>query len=156
VATRWEHINFAKSVIFNPRVKAQDTDGWVPLSERLKQALKARYRGQKQGWVFPSKRSATGHICANVSREFSHVRQEHGLPKELVPYSARHTFGTTMLEMTGDPVFVGKLMGHKNTRYLHPSLLKAKQLIDRRNEQAAETLRHTGAFSEVAEQGVSA
>lgn len=63
-----------------------------------------------------------------------------------------------MLEMTGDRVFVGKLIGHKNplttTRYLHPSLLK--QLIDRRNEQAAETLRHTGAFSEVAEQGVSA
>jgi len=40
-----------------------------------------------------------------------------------------------------------------------PTLLRAKQLIDRRNEQAAETLRHTlchnGAFSEVAEPGVS-
>jgi len=52
-----------------------------------------------------------------------------------------------MLDMTGDVVFVGKLMGHKNplttTRYLHPSLHKAKELIDRRNEEAQETLRHT-------------
>jgi len=45
------------------------------------------------------------------------------------------------------------VMGHKNplttTRYLHPSLHKAKELIDRRNEQAQETLRHTEEIEEV-------
>jgi hypothetical protein len=55
-------------------------------------------------------------------------------------------------------------MEHKNplttSRYLHPELYKAKELIDRRNQQAAEilrhSLRHSGAFSGVAETGVSA
>ncbi len=164
VALRWEHINFAKSVIFNPRVKAEDTDGWVPMSERLKQALKARHRSQKQGWVFPSKRSATGHVCPeNLARAFRQLREKFGLAKELVPYSARHTFGTAMLEMTGNVVLVGKLLGHKNplttTRYLHPELLKAKQLIDRRNEEAEvlrHSLRHSGPNSGSGETRVSA
>jgi integrase len=146
VALRWEHINFDKSIIFNPRVKAEDTDGWVPLSERLKEALLARNRGQKHGWVFHSKRSSTGHLCLNVSRPLASARNSGGLSADLVPYSARHTFGTAMLEMTGDVVFVGKLMGHKNplttTRYLHPSLHRAKELIDRRNREAEEFLRH--------------
>lgn len=158
VAVRWEHIDFDKNVIFNPRVKAEDTDGWVPLSERLKAALKARHQGQTQGWVFPSKRSATGHLCPNVSRPFAQMRKKCGISKNLVPYSARHSFATAMLEMTGDVVFVGKLIGHRNplttTRYLHPSLHKAKQLVDRRNQQAEESLRHiprhSGQISEIA------
>ena len=58
--------------------------------------------------------------------------------------------------MTGDVVFVGKLMGHKKSADHYsrptPSLHKAKKLIDRRNEEAAEslshTLRHTAEISE--------
>ena len=88
------------------------------------------------------------------------MRRDCGLSASLVPYSARHTFATAMLEMTGDVVFVGKLIGHKNplttTRYLHPSVHKAKELIDRRNQQAEEILRHIPRHSEqnpVAERG---
>jgi integrase len=158
VAVRWEQIDFERDIIFNPRVKAEDTEGWVPLSERLKKALKSRYHGQTEGWVFPSKRSKTGHLCPNLSRPFAKMRRDCGLSAKLVPYSARHTFATAMLEMTGDVVFVGKLIGHKNplttSRYLHPSMRKAKGLIDRRNQQSEENLRHnprhSGQISEVA------
>lgn len=146
VAVRWEHIDFDRDIIFNPRVKAEDTEGWVPLSQRLKNALKARHHGQTQGWVFPSKRSKTGHLCPNLSRPFAKMRRDSGMSAKLVPYSARHTFATAMLEMTGDVVFVGKLIGHKNplttARYLHPSMRKAKGLIDRRNQESEENLRH--------------
>jgi integrase len=146
VAVRWEHVDFDRDIIFNPRVKAEDTEGWVPLSQRLKNALKARHHGQKQGWVFPSKRSETGHLCPNISRPFAKMRRDSGMSAKLVPYSARHTFATAMLEMTGDVVFVGKLIGHKNplttARYLHPSMRKAKGLIDRRNQESEENLRH--------------
>lgn len=146
VAVRWEHIDFDRDIIFNPRVKAEDTEGWVPLSERLKKALKAHHHGQTQGWVFPSKRSKTGHLCPNISRPFAKMRRDSCMSAKLVPYSARHTFATAMLEMTGDVVFVGKLIGHKNplttARYLHPSMRKAKGLIDRRNQQSEENLRH--------------
>lgn len=76
-------------------------------------ALQARPRRQKQGWVFASKRSATGHLCPNVSRPFAKMRKETGISDRLVPYSARHTFVTAMLEMTGDIAFVGRLLGHK-------------------------------------------
>ena len=63
-----------------------------------------------------------------------------------------------MMEMTGDVVFVGKLIAHKNpltaTRYIHPSVHKAKELIDRRNQQSEENLRHnprpSGQIEEVA------
>ncbi len=132
VSARWEYIDFAKCVIFNPRVKAEDTDGRVPLSERLKHALKARHRGQKHSWVFPSKRSATGHLCPNVSRAFAKMRKDTGISDRLVPYSARHTFGTAMLEMTGDVVFVGKLMGHKKSadHYSLPTPLAQGQEVD--------------------------
>ena len=130
----------------NVRVRGQEK------AEGSRRALQKRYHGQKQDWGFPSKRSASGHLCPNVSRPFAKMRKELGVSERLVPYSARHTFGTAMLEMTGDVVFVGKLMGHKNplktTRYLHPSLHKAKELIDRRNEQAEEVLRHTSRHTE--------
>lgn len=165
VACRWEHIDFDRGLIFNPRVKAPDTDGWVPLSERLKAALQARHKGQTEGWVFPSRQSKTGHLWPNLSRPFAKVREACGLSRRLVPYSARHTFGTAMLEMTGDVVFVGKLMGHRNPlttqRYLHPSLHRAKELIDRRNRQAAEalaqrhSLRHNEGSSVLSEGGAT-
>lgn len=69
---------------------------------------------------------------------------------KLVPYSARHTFATAMIDMTGDVAFVGKLLGHKNPlttlRYLHPSMHKAKGLIDRRNKESEENYVTMGKF----------
>jgi integrase len=146
VALRWEHVNFENQHIYNPRVKAQDTDGWIPMSDRLKVALLERSKDKKSEWAFPSKTAKTGHLWPNVSRPFSKMRQEKKLPKELTPYAARHTFGTDMLALSGDIVFVGKLMGHRNVtttaRYMHPSIGKAKELLNQRNAARAESLRH--------------
>jgi len=146
VALRWEHVNFENQHIYNPRVKAQDTDGWIPMSDRLKVALLVRSKDKKSEWAFPSKTSKSGHLWPNVSRPFSKMRREKKLPKELTPYAARHTFGTDMLALSGDIVFVGKLMGHRNVnttaRYMHPSIGKAKELLNQRNAARAESLRH--------------
>lgn len=146
VAVRWQDVNFENQTIYNPRVKAQDSDGWVPMSDRLKSSLLARCNGQTSGWVFPSARSGTGHLCPNVSRAFAKMRREEGLPEDLTPYAAHHTFGTDMLALSGDLVFVGKLMGHRNVsttaRYMHPSIAKAKELVNARNETRLATLRH--------------
>lgn len=146
VAMRWQDANFENQTIYNSRVKAQDSDGWVPMSDRLKASLIERCNGQTSGWVFPSKRSATGHICPNVCRAFAKVRREKNLPEDLTPYAARHTFGTDMLALSGDIVFVGKLMGHRNVsttaRYMHPSIAKAKELVNARNKTRLESLRH--------------
>ncbi len=147
VSLRWQHVNFENQHIYNPRVKAQDTDGWIPMSDRLKEVLLERSKTkEKSEWVFPSKTSKSGHLWPNVSRPFSKMREEKELPAELTPYAARHTFGTDMLAMSGDIVFVGKLMGHRNVnttaRYMHPSIGKAKDLLNKRNAERAESLRH--------------
>jgi integrase len=97
VGLRWEHVNFADQHIYNPRVKAQDTDGWIPMSDRLKVALLERWKDKKSEWVFPSKTAKSGHLWPNVSRPFSKMRRERKLPKELTPYAA-HTGENQALE----------------------------------------------------------
>lgn len=144
VAIRWEDIDWEKHTIYNERVKADDTEGWVPMSDRLKVALLTRLQTREGSppspWVFPATRktSKSGHISPNVSRSFSKVRREKKLPASLTPYSARHTYGTDMMALTGNIAFVGKLLGHRSlsttARYLHPDVSAAKALIDRRNQ----------------------
>lgn len=108
VALRWQHVNFENLHIYNQRVKAEDSDGWIPMSERLKKALLERFQNKKSEWVFPSKTSAAGHIWPNVSRPFAKMRREKKLPAELTPYAARHTFGTDMLALSGDILFLSE------------------------------------------------
>ena len=47
-----------------------------------------------------------------------------GIPKDLVLYSARHTFGTDLLERTGNIKLVQEALGHESVtttqRYVHP------------------------------------
>jgi Phage integrase family len=59
---RWENIHWDKRLIFNPRGKSRRSRRYVPLTERMKLALLARKSRNNEGWVFPSKRSHSGHI----------------------------------------------------------------------------------------------
>jgi site-specific recombinase XerD len=70
------------------------------------------------------------------------------LPKDLVLYSARHTFATDMLDRTGNLALVQKMLGHESIlttqRYLHPELKDVAQLVNQRNaDNADENLRHS-------------
>ena len=83
----------------------------MPLSPRVIRALKARCKEQKQGWVFPSKRARCGHVTT-VSKAFQKARAKANLPEDLVPYCARHGFGTEMYRATKNLFAVMNVMGH--------------------------------------------
>jgi integrase len=62
-----------------------------------------------------------------------------------VLYSARHTFGTIVLEETKNPAVTMKAMGHGSARmmmrYQHPEYVEAvREAINRRNEAAGNSV----------------
>jgi integrase len=134
---RIEDIHWDERWIFNRCGKTKNSKRYLPISDRMLPLLQARAQSKKEGWVFPSK-SKCGHL-PTVSKMFARARELAGLPKTVVLYSARHTFGTTVLEETHNPAVTMKAMGHGSARmmmrYQHPEYVEAVRLaINRRNE----------------------
>jgi site-specific recombinase XerD len=69
------------------------------------------------------------------------------LPDSLVLYSARHSFATDLLDRTGNLILVQKVLGHESShttgRYVHPQLKGIAEVVNQRNTEHAEVLRHT-------------
>jgi integrase len=123
--TRIEHIDWMNKFIFVPNSKTPSGRRRVPISDRVLALLGSRCAGRNEGWVFPSKRSRSGHLTT-VGKLFRQARDKAGLPKDLVLYCGRHDYGTRVLRETGNLAAVMKTMGHKDVRtamrYQHPEL----------------------------------
>jgi site-specific recombinase XerD len=85
-----------------------------------------------------------------VAKAFEQAREAAKLPKEIVLYSARHTFATKVMGATGDLSLVMRALGHSSAQtamiYQHPSLERVRDVVN--EGYAAETLsrhnsRHT-------------
>jgi integrase len=138
-----ENVLWDKNLIFNPDGKTAKARRYVPLSDRLRSILRNRVNGRTSGWVFPSPRKKGSPISYYmVAKGMKVVRDKLSLPKDLVLYSARHTFATDMLERTGNVAMVQKMMGHESItttqRYLHPELKDVAQLVNERNAGRAQ------------------
>ena len=122
---RIENINWDRRTIFVPDSKTVNGVREVPLSDRVLSLLRVRCGSRKEGWVFPSKRSASGHLTT-MARRFREARAKAGLPKSLVLYCGRHDFGTRVLKKTGNLKLVMQTMGHVDVKtamkYQHPEL----------------------------------
>ena len=98
----------------------------MPISPRVRQALLARYSEQKEGWIFPPKRAGDGHLTT-VAKPFEKVREEAGLPNDLVLHRARHGFGTEMYRETKNFFAVMNVMGHttvnRTMKYQHQNIV---------------------------------
>ncbi|HEX7962369.1 MAG TPA: tyrosine-type recombinase/integrase, partial [Terriglobales bacterium] len=96
----------------------------------------SRFAGQKSGWIFPSKKSSSGHL-STVAKQFRQARTSAGIPDSIVLYSARHTYGTEALEQTGNMPAVLRSMGHSDPRsmirYQHPGIDALRIAVNRRN-----------------------
>ena len=129
---RWEDIKWDSEMIFIPRGKTKRSRRSVPMSERVVEALLIRRNSQTEGWVFPSD-SVTGHITT-VAKAFADARATAGLSKDIVLYSARHTFATKVMGSTGDLSLVMRALGHSNAQtamiYQHPSLETIRTVVN--------------------------
>jgi site-specific recombinase XerD len=130
---RIENLNWENRVIFVPDSKTPDGRRLVPMSLRTCEILRKRCGTRSDGWVFPSKRSASGHL-RSICNLFRRARTEAGLPKELVLYCARHDYGTRILTRTGNLAAVMKTMGHRDVKtamhYQHPELKIVRAALD--------------------------
>jgi integrase len=136
---RWENIHWEQGLIFNPRGKSRKSKRYVPLTERMKAALLARKSGCNEGWVFPSKKAASGHISdREVSKQWLEAKRLAGIPESVVLYCARHRFATDAMQATGNIMAVMDAMGHERVDtlriYSHPELAQIREAMNKRNE----------------------
>jgi site-specific recombinase XerD len=143
-----------KRLYFNPYGKSRKARRWIPMSQRVMDALNVRMREQstlsaskrkkpaapvgEPEWVFQSKKAESGHLTT-VAKQFREVRRLAGLPEALKLYGARHAFATYAVEATGNVFAVADAMGHadlKTTRiYQHPEFGAIRDAIDQRNNR---------------------
>ena len=132
---RIENMDWQNRVIFVPDSKTPEGRRLVPMSGRVFEILQSRCAARQEGWVFPSKRSASGHL-RSICNLFRKARNKVGLPKELVLYCARHDYGTRILTRTGNLAAVMRTMGHRDVKtamhYQHPELEIVRAALDYR------------------------
>jgi integrase len=61
---RIENLDWDNRVIFVPDSKTPEGRRLVPMSSRVFEVLHGRCGTKTEGWVFPSKRAASGHLCS--------------------------------------------------------------------------------------------
>ncbi len=89
------------------------------MSDRMAEILSTRCKSRKEGWVFPSDRSKSGHITS-IAKGFQAARSRTGVSSKVVPYSARHSYGSYALASTGNLFAVAASMGHVDTKSMEP------------------------------------
>ena len=139
---RWECVDWRTRTIFIPFGKTKNARRRLPMTERVAQALLARMPMKPEGWVFPSARSKSGHLTT-VAKAWHNAREKAGLPKSVVMYCARHTFGT-VAATSGNLFAVKTAMGHASLqtteKYQHPGLEQIRATMEQKNAETA--LRH--------------
>lgn len=107
-------------------------------------------KGRKRPIIIPEKImgvvkneiNKNGGLLTNLnrysfSRQFRKIRTELGLPSELVPYCARHTYATRLAEAGVSPLVITDLMGHTTVdmsyHYTHICLDAMRLAVDKLN-----------------------
>ena len=101
----------------------------IPIGRKLGELLDQAIGNRTDGPVFLSP-IGTGWRVGNLSRTYSRLRDNAGLPKDLVLYLARHECGTKICREKGIE-YARRLLGHANIsttqRYVH---LDDRELAD--------------------------
>ncbi|EKD74385.1 MAG: Integrase family protein [uncultured bacterium] len=129
-----KNIDLNKRVIFIPKAKAGARE--QPITQQLATFLKSYIEAAtlNQEWLFPAKRSATGHVM-NIEKQFRRVVTHAGLdPKEVVRHTLRHTAITHLVQAGVDLPTVQRISGHKTlqmvVRYSHQNGEHIKAAMD--------------------------
>lgn len=142
---RIEDIHWNDGLIWIPSGKTENARRFVPMSDRVFQMLRL-WCEDREGWVFPSKRAACGHLTT-IAKGFQAARKRTGVDFRIVPYSARHTYATHTLAATGNIFAVSKAMGHGSIKsmedYQHPDTAMLADAINQRNNKRSPKVGHT-------------
>jgi integrase len=134
--TRIENIDWNGRVIFVPDSKTPNGRRLVPMTDRVLDLLLVRCGERRDGWLFPSKRSKSGHLTT-LAKRFREARKKAGLSESLVLYCGRHDYGTRVLKATGNLAAVMNTMGHKDVKtamqYQHPEVELVRQALNHNN-----------------------
>jgi integrase len=135
---RVENIHWDLDRIWVPEGKTDNARRFVPMSERMRVMLKSWCGDRTEGWVFPSSRSKCGHLTT-IAKGFQAARDRADLDEKLVPYSARHTYGTYTMAKSKNAFAVSKSMGHADLKsmepYQHQELEPLREAINERNRR---------------------
>jgi integrase len=135
MAMDWKFLRLDAGLYQNPDGKTKSAKRPVPLLNGSLAILQRRHKEQGcpvQGWVFPKKRSGTGHI-ATITKAFNRARDAAKLPKALVVYTARHGALTDLASVLtiAETMMIG---GHTDVRtamsYQHPHTLNLQAKLD--------------------------
>lgn len=140
-----EDIDWSEHRIWIPRGKTKKARRFVAMSDRMKEMLLIWCGSRTEGWVFPSPRSKSGHLTT-IAKGFQAVRDRSGLDKKVVPYLARHTYGTYTMAKTKNTFAVADSMGHVDLKsmepYQHQELEPLRAAINERNQARKERKAH--------------
>jgi integrase len=107
----------------------------IPIGRKLGELLDQAVEDRTAGPVFLSPAGAAWRV-ENLSRTYSRLRDQAGLPKDLVLYLARHECGTKICKARGIE-YARRLLGHTNIsttqRYMHldeKDLAEAQDLVE--------------------------
>jgi integrase len=121
----------------HPEGKTPKATRFVGMSDRMFQMLSIWCDARVEGWVFPS-RSKSGHL-ESIAKGFQAARKNAKLDPRIVPYSARHTYGTFTMAATGNVFAVSKSMGHADIKsmapYQHQDVHALNDAINERNRE---------------------
>jgi integrase len=144
---RWENVLWTENMLKITDGKTNAAKRDIGMSTRVVEILTRRVREQSTSkhfkdtpWVFPSRvrRNTVKHIVS-VNKAFAIARRAAGLPRELVLYSARHTFGTESMAASKDLKLTIRTMGQVDVktamRYQHPETGQVSDIMNARNAQ---------------------
>lgn len=124
----------------------------VPLTVRAGEMLKKKKGADVDGLVF-SRENGDRLAQTWVNEQQRAVREKLGLPKEFVPHSLRHTFGTRLGESGVDSFTIMKLMGHSTVtvsqRYVPPSPEAVEQAVSKMEALNTRKLAQVGILSDI-------
>ncbi|WP_271079163.1 tyrosine-type recombinase/integrase [Aurantiacibacter sp. MUD61] len=123
VSARFDHIDWKNCRLYLPKAKAGDRT--QPLTKSLVELLRRERerRTDRNGWIFPSTRTATGHVN-EFNGAFKRAVRAAGLSPEMVtPHTMRHTAATKLVASGAPLPAVQRVTGHKTfamvLRYTH-------------------------------------
>ncbi len=123
LSIRLKHIDVEKRIIHIPKAKGGMRQ--QPITGHLAEFLESYIKTvePKQGWLFPSDRSETGHTV-NIEKAFRRAVEMAGLDLQtVVRHTLRHTAITHLVQAGVDLPTVKRISGHKTLqmveRYSH-------------------------------------